>query len=113
MEIAAVILALVALVLLDGVWLWASSGFYPVTDRNLIPLFVVYEIGAAVGVAYFVSDDWSTNQTIAAVIALWVYGTFNITSLATNTLWTFRIALIDTIVGVCIYEVAFAAAALV
>lgn len=103
---------LLVLLLIDGAWIWYSTRkkWYPVVEQSRVRalgIIGLYNVMVAT-LATFVTADGYTEQWAAALgAALWVYGTFNLTSLATNTEWTLFHVGIDLLAGICVYSALF------
>ena len=95
----------VTLAVVDGTWITAAGNFYPKAPSPFLALFFTYEIIAAIGISYLEPEN---VQLTALVIAVWVYGTFNLTSIATNEKWTKENLVVDIVAGIVIYQIAFA-----
>ena len=112
------LVAFVALVVCDSAWIMFSGkrDLYPSSGRPfpvMMGLMLSYDLMVAFFIALVNSDSYGTQAATSVVLALWVYGTFNLTSLATNNEWSVKTASMDTFVGITVYMITFMAVKLV
>lgn len=101
-------LTLLTLLGIDLAWITFSRGFYPYsgyTRAQFAVLLVLTEILVTAGIS--IAVETFDHVWLPVYFALWVYGVFNITSLATNKEWSFVIAIVDTGIGILLYQAAF------
>ncbi|NRT55843.1 DUF2177 family protein [Sphaerotilus uruguayifluvii] len=113
--------ALLAVGLLDALWLgWIARGFYVREMGDLmaaqvrtLPALLFY-VGYPAGVAALVL--WPRPEALpeavlrAALVGLLVYGTYDLTNMATLRHWSLRLALVDVAWGTLVSAAAGAAA---
>lgn len=110
---------LLVLLILDGTWITVATkslGIYPrssLSTAESILCVATYNVITAFIVALIDSTTLEDHCLAAFISAGWVYGTFNLTSLATNESWTLGISCIDMVAGVSVYQVLFLSTKLV
>ena len=114
--------ALLALGLLDGIWLGlVARDFYraemsavAATEVNKIPalaFYLLYPVGLLALTLVPTPMDWKSALWRAALVGLVAYGTYDLTNLATLKQWSWRLAMTDvawgTFISACMGGVAY------
>lgn len=121
-SIVSYIAALIAILILDGVWLGVVAFDFYRTQLAAImapefnpvgaaAFYLLYPIGVVMFAAAPAAGDWRAAAKRGAAFGFFAYGTYDLTNWATLTGWSLQVTVVDMAWGSVISAVAAAAAA--